>query len=154
MELMSAQKHPKKSECVAQGGTYSGNPLVMRAGYEATRIYEDRTLYAHIDRLGAKLMKGLEEAVEDTGANARVTGYGSKVKIHFLKRGSKINDMKSLVVNCDTETEKRYFAHLISNRIFALTQVMVHFYISLPHTEQEIDDLISATRSFLKSAAK
>ncbi|MGD0550981.1 MAG: aminotransferase class III-fold pyridoxal phosphate-dependent enzyme [Candidatus Bathyarchaeia archaeon] len=154
MELMSSQKHPKKSECVAQGGTYSGNPLVMRAGYEATKIYEERKLYAHIDRLGAKLMKGLEEAVEDTGANARVTGYGSKVKIHFPKRGSKVNDMKSLVINRDTEIEKRYFGQLISNRIFALTQGMVHFSISLPHTEQEIDDLISATRSFLKSVPK
>ena len=154
MELMSSQKHPKKSECVAQGGTYSGNPLVMRAGYEATKIYEERKLYAHIDRLGAKLMKGLEEAVKDTGANARVTGYGSKVKIHFPKRGSKVNDMKSLVINRDTETEKRYFAHLISNRIFALTQGMVHFYISLPHTEQEIDELISVTRGFLKSVGK
>jgi glutamate-1-semialdehyde 2,1-aminomutase len=154
MELMSAQKHPRKSECVAQGGTYSGNPLVMRAGYEATKIYEVRKLYAHIDRLGAKLMKGLEEAVKDSGANARVTGYGSKVKIHFPKRGSKVNDMKSLIINRDTETEKRYFAHLISNKIFALTQGMVHFYISLPHTEQEIDDLISATRSFLKSVGK
>jgi len=154
MELMSSQKHPKKSECVAQGGTYSGNPLVMRAGYEATKIYEERRLYAHIDRLGAKLMKGLEEAVRDTGANARVTGYGSKVKIHFPKRGSKVNDMKSLVINRDTETEKRYFGHLISNRIFALTQGMVHFYISLPHTEQEIDDLISVTRGFLKSVSK
>jgi glutamate-1-semialdehyde 2,1-aminomutase len=154
MELMSARKHPKKSECVAQGGTYSGNPLVMRAGYEATKIYEERKLYAHIDRLGAKLMKGLEEAVRDSGANARVTGYRSKVKIHFPKRGSKVNDMKSLVINRDTETEKRYFAHLISNRIFALTQGMVHFYISLPHTEQEIDELISATRGFLKSVGK
>jgi glutamate-1-semialdehyde 2,1-aminomutase len=154
MELMSSQKHPKKSECVAQGGTYSGNPLVMRAGYEATKIYEERKLYAHIDRLGAKLMRGLEEAVEDTGANARVTGYGSKVKIHFPKRGSKVHDMKSLVINRDTETEKRYFGHLISNRIFALTQGMVHFYISQPHTEQEIDTLISATCSFLKSVPK
>jgi len=31
---------------------------------------------------------------------------------------------------------------------------MVHFYISLPHTEQEIDDLISVTRGFLKSVSK
>ena len=87
MELMSSQKHPKKSECVAQGGTYSGNPLVMRAGYEATKIYEERKLYTHIDGLGAKLMKGLEEVVKDTGANARVTGYGSKSRSIFQSMG-------------------------------------------------------------------
>jgi glutamate-1-semialdehyde 2,1-aminomutase len=154
MELMSSQKHPKKSECVAQGGTYSGNPLVMRAGYEATKIYEGRELYVHIDGLGAKLRKGLEEVVKDTGANARVTGYGSKVKIHFPKRGAKITDAKSLLVNADSATEKRYFQHLISNGIFALTQSRVHFYISLPHTEQEVDKLISTTGDFLRSVPK
>ncbi len=154
MELMSSQKHPKKSECVAQGGTYSGNPLVMRAGYEATKVYEDRKLYAHIDGLGAKLRKGLEEVVKDTGANARVTGYGSKVKIHFPKRGARITDVKSLLLSADSATEKRYFQHLISNGIFALTQSRVHFYISLPHTEQEVDKLISTTGDFLKSMPK
>jgi glutamate-1-semialdehyde 2,1-aminomutase len=154
MELMSRQKHPKKSECVGQGGTYSGNPLVMRAGYEATKIYEEGRLYAHIDELGAKLMKGLEEVIKDTGANARVTGYGSKAKIHFPKRGAKVKDLKSLLTNADAATEKRYFRHLISNGIFALTQGNVHFYISLPHTEQEIDKLISTTGDFLKSVPK
>ncbi len=151
MELMSSQKHPSKSECVAQGGTYSGNPLVMRAGYEATKIYEQRKLYAHIDGLGAKLRKGLEEVVKDTGVNARVTGYGSKVKIHFPKRGAKITDVKSLLLNADSATEKRYFQHLISNGIFALTQNRVHFYISLPHTEQDVAKLISTTGDFLRS---
>jgi glutamate-1-semialdehyde aminotransferase len=83
-----------------------------------------------------------------------VTGYGSKVKIHFPKRGAKITDVKSLLLNADSVTEKRYFQHLISNGIFALTQSRVHFYISLPHTEQEVDKLISTTGDFLRSVPK
>ena len=154
MELMNQQKHPKRSECVNQGGTYSGNPLATRAGYEATKIYEERKLYAHIDGLGARLMKGLEDATNDTGVNARVTGYGSMAKIHFPRRGAKVKDLRSLLTNADSETERKFFRHLISNGIFALTQGQVHFHISLPHTEQEIDKLISTTRDFLKSLAK
>jgi len=57
-------------------------------------------------------------------------------------------------LNADSAMEKRYFQHLISNGIFALTQSRVHFYISLPHTEQEIGDLVSTTGNFLKSEAK
>jgi glutamate-1-semialdehyde 2,1-aminomutase len=154
MELMNHQKHPKRSECVAQGGTYSGNPLVMRAGYETTKIYEEGKLYAHIDGLGTKLMKGLESAINDAGANARVTGYSSEAKVHFPKRGAKVKDLRSLLMNADSGTEKRFFRHLISNGIFALTQGQVHFYISLPHTEQEIDKLISTTSNFLRSIPK
>ncbi len=154
MELMNQQKHPKRSDCVVQGGTYSGNPLAMHAGCAAAKIYEEGKLYAHINGLGAKLMKGLEDAINETGASARVTGYGSVVKIHFLKPGANVNDLKSLLANVDSGMDRKYFRHLISNGIFALTQGQVHFYLSLPHTEQEIDKLVSSTRDFLKSGGK
>jgi glutamate-1-semialdehyde aminotransferase len=62
--------------------------------------------------------------------------------------------LRSLLTNADSETERKFFRHLISNGIFALTQGQVHFHISLPHTEEEIDKLISTTREFLKSLAK
>jgi glutamate-1-semialdehyde 2,1-aminomutase len=154
MELMNHQRHPKRSDCVDQGGTYSGNPLATRAGYEATKIYAEGTVYTHINRLGARLMKGLEDVISDTGVDARVTGYGSVAAIHFPKRGTNVKDLRSLLANADCQTEKKFFRHLLSNGIFALTQSQVHFHISLAHTEQEIDKLIATTREFLKSVAK
>jgi glutamate-1-semialdehyde 2,1-aminomutase len=150
MELMDHRKHPTHSH-VVRGGTYAGNPLAMRAGYEATRVYEKGELYTHIDRLGQKLIEGLEGAVENGHANARVTGYGSMSKLHFLKGKVRTFNLKSLMIHADQETEKKYFHYLISNEIFALPDSMVHFYVSMAHSEEDIEKLVHTTEDFLKS---
>jgi glutamate-1-semialdehyde 2,1-aminomutase len=150
---MDASKHPGK-ECVVQGGTYSGNSLVMHAGCEAMKVYEEGSMYPRMNRLGEKLMKGLEEAVEETHANARITGYKSTVKIHFPRAGAKITDARSLLLNLDKEMEKKYFKYMLSRGILVMIPAIPHFYITFPHTEQEIDSAISASRDFLKSMPK
>ena len=148
MELMDHLKHPKKSENVSQGGTYSGNPLVMRAGYEAMQEYKKGEVYSHINRLGEKLRRGLEEIAIKYNAPDYVTGLGSMVKIHFLK--SKSRDFKSTFINSDKELEKKYFHFLISKGILAMVLGKVHFFISLPHSEEDIERLISLTEEFIR----
>lgn len=150
MELMDNIKYPKKSEHVAQGGTYSGNPLVMRAGYEAMAEYENKEIYRHINYLGERLKVKLEEAVQKSRVNAFVSGVGSMAKIHFLQGEVKRFDLKSLMAHSDRELENRYFRHLISNGILAMIPNRVHFFISLPHDEEDIDKLVDATESFFK----
>jgi glutamate-1-semialdehyde 2,1-aminomutase len=151
MELMNHRKHPKKSQLVMRGGTYVGNPLVMHAGYEATLLYEKGEFYSHINELGRRLREGLQRCVDASKSNACITGYGSMSKLHLLKKPVREPNLKSLVTNTDHEREDSYFRHLISKGIFAMTAGQVHFYISLPHNEDEIDRLITATEDFLKS---
>ncbi len=151
MELMDHIKYPKKSENVAQGGTYSGNPLVMRAGYKATKEYEKSEIYSYMNKLGEKLKKGLEEIIEKNNINAYVAGLGSMVKIHFLKENIKKYDLRTLVANANKEIEKKYFQYLVSNNIIAMTQGKIHFFISLPHKEEDIEKLINVTEAFIKS---
>jgi len=151
MELMDPLKHPKRSQLVMRGGTYVGNPLVMRAGYEATLLYEKGEFYSRINELGRRLRNGLQRTVDTSKANAYVTGYGSMSKLHLLKKPVRRSNLKSLVTNSDHVREKNYFRHLISKGLFAMTADQVHFYISLPHNEDEIDRVITATEEFLKS---
>jgi glutamate-1-semialdehyde 2,1-aminomutase len=152
MERMDNRKYSDRSDLVMRGGTYVGNPLVMRAGYEATKVYEKGKFYAHIDRLGEKLRNGMQEAVDETSANAYVSGFGSISRLHLLKKHVDKHDLKTLVTNIDTQREKAYFRHLVSKGILAMTAGQVHFYISLPHRSEEIDSVIRATKEFLKSS--
>ena len=151
MELMNPLTHPKRSQLVMRGGTYVGNPLVMRAGYEATLLYEKGEFYSRINELGRRLRKGLQRAVDTSRTNAYVTGSGSMSKLHFLKKSVRRPSLKSFVMNSDHARERNYFRHLISKGLFAMTADQVHFYISLPHNDDEIDRVITATEEFLKS---
>ena len=151
MELMNPLSHPKRSQLVMRGGTYVGNPLVTRAGYEATLLYEKGEFYTHINELGAKLRKGLQGAVDSTKTAAQVTGYGSMSKLHLLKKPVRKPSLKSLVTNSDHTMENKYFRYLLSKGLLAMTADQVHSYISVPHNEDEINRLITATEEFLKS---
>jgi glutamate-1-semialdehyde 2,1-aminomutase len=126
----------------------------MRAGCEAMKVFEEGSMYPRMNGLGERLLKGLEEAIEETHANARVTGYKSTVKLHFPRTGARITDARSLLLNLDKEKEKMYFKHMLSKGILAMIPAVPHFYITFPHTEQEIDLAISASRDFLKSMSK
>jgi len=54
----------------------------------------------------------------------------------------------------DKEIEKKYFKFMLSKGILAMIPAIPHFYVTFPHTDQEIDSAISATRDFLKSMSK
>jgi len=151
MELMDHTKHPRRSENVAQGGTYSGNPLVMRAGYEAMQEYKKKDVYNNINKLGERLKTGFKEIMERSNTEGYVAGLGSMVKIHFLKERTKNNDLQTLLSKAHKEREIKYFHHLLSNRILAMAPGKVHFFISNPHTTEDIDNLITVTEDFIKS---
>lgn len=135
-----------------RGGTYDGNPLVMRAGYEAMQEYKKKTIYDHVNHLGEKLRREMEEIISRYNLPYHVTGLGSMAKIHFLKSTNR--DYKSVFANSDKELEKKYFHSLISKGILAMTPRRVHFFISLPHSEEDIEKLVSATEEFIKSNYK
>lgn len=125
----------------------------MSLSAQATRLYEKGDVYKHIDRLGSKL-KGLQDAVQDTRANAYVTGYGAIAKVHLLKNMIPKKDLKSLITNADQRAEKNYFRYLIARGVLAMTPTEVHSYVSLPHTEEGIEKTLTATEDFLRSTKK
>jgi len=149
MDLMDHLKHPGKANHVVQGGTYSGNPLVTRCGYEALKEFEKGYMYPKMNRLGENARKGIEEAVERSGVNAFVTGMGSMLKLHFTKEKPK--DIRTANLTRDPNLDKQYFRYLVSHGVLAMTPSYPHFFVSLPHTEEDIDRLISLTEDFLKT---
>lgn len=149
MELMDHLKHPGKANHVQQGGTYSGNPLVTRCGYAALKEFGKGYMYPKMDRLGEKARRGIEDAIEKSGVKAFVTGMGSMFKLHFTKERPK--DIRTANLTRDPELDKEYFRYLVSHGVLAMTPSYPHFFVSLPHTEEDIERLISLTEDFLKS---
>lgn len=66
---------PRRPEAVAHGGTFSANPVSLRAGLAALRALDSTTI-ERIDALGERLRVGLREL------GCTVTGRGSLSKVH------------------------------------------------------------------------
>ncbi|WP_316399085.1 aspartate aminotransferase family protein [Bradyrhizobium sp. 33ap4] len=68
-----------------QGGTFSANPLSMKAGLVAMR-HLDEEAFAHLDMLGNIVRGGINQAISRRGAPLSVTGAASLFRIHPMAK--------------------------------------------------------------------
>src|SRR3954466_7959829 len=67
------------------GGTFSANPVTMRAGLAAMELL-DEPAFAKLDVLGQRVRSGIDEAFRKAGVPGGTVGLGSLLKIHFADR--------------------------------------------------------------------
>ncbi|MCY6372183.1 glutamate-1-semialdehyde 2,1-aminomutase [Clostridium ganghwense] len=132
---------------VYQAGTMSGNPIVMAAGYAAlTKLYNNTEIYTHIEKLGAKLQKGIEEAAKEKGLPIVVNRCGSMMTIFFTEKGRVTNYEEAKA--CDTKMYAAFFEHMLNNGIYMAPSQFEALFIGAKHTEEDIDKFIDAVKRF------
>src|ERR1700716_26223 len=67
------------------GGTFSANPVTMRAGIAAMELL-DKQEFARLETLGELLREGLRGAFSDAGLPGCVTGAGSLLRFYLVDR--------------------------------------------------------------------
>jgi len=151
MELLDHIKRPNFWERSFHGGTYVGNALSTRAGYTLITELEKNAdkFYPYMERLGDKFRKGLEDVFSRYNFEAYVTGVGSMVGIHFTKERP-INGLTAERTK-NLELCKKFFSYMLDNKIAYLTPRSPHLFLSIAHTEEEIDKFVSLTEEFIKS---
>jgi glutamate-1-semialdehyde 2,1-aminomutase len=150
-ERLDHRRAPKGAR-VFQGGTFTGNPISLVAGLETLKALQDGAIYAHLDRLGAKMRSGLAAAFADAGIPAGISGIGSTVGVHFRPGGAPRNAREA--ASDDVELGKQYFDHMRSRAVAYLTPDLPHMFISAAHTDADIDAFIAATREFAAKAGR
>jgi len=128
-------------------GTFSANPVTLTAGLTAMKKF-DRDTIAHLNALTTKAVKGIESAIAETAATACVTGAGSMFRIHF-KETSPVHFREAF-----TSDEENRKTKVMLDHLFDAGFVMINTWsgaLSTPMSETEVDGLVSAIRSGLKS---
>src|SRR3954466_1663359 len=67
------------------GGTFSANPVTMRAGLAAMELL-DETAFQRLDLIGERVRTGINETFARCGLAGGTVGLGSLLKIHFADR--------------------------------------------------------------------
>jgi glutamate-1-semialdehyde 2,1-aminomutase len=155
LEKTSPEKKSKKWERVLiGGGTFSAHPLTAAAGLTMLCYLKDRRkeVYPLLERKGEKVRKGVQEALDQEGVDAVVTGIGSLFQTHFpFKKGETLNSPHS--INRFTDIEKRE----IEFRIRMLTKGIHVMHggggLSIAHTNEDIEKIIKASRKVAKEMA-
>ncbi len=81
-EVMSVMDPLADSVRFPHSGTFSANPVTMRAGLTAMELF-DHDAARHVNRLGARARAGVEEVIGAVGIPACVTGGGSMLRVHL-----------------------------------------------------------------------
>jgi glutamate-1-semialdehyde 2,1-aminomutase len=130
---------------VYQAGTLSGNPLAVTAGL-VTLERLDAPAYARLEELGARLEAGMTRALAETGTPGVVQRVGSMLTLFF--HAGKVLDFRS-ALGSDTARFGRFHAALLAAGVYFPPSQFEAAFISLAHTDDDIDRTVAAVRRAL-----
>ncbi|MCW4050291.1 MAG: aspartate aminotransferase family protein [Candidatus Bathyarchaeota archaeon] len=148
MERIDHHKYPKPEDRSTHGGTFTGNPVSMVAGSATIDTLETGDIYRHIDGLGEKMRKNLQDIFNRSKLPATATGIGSTFATHFQDKEPK---NAGDTARNDMDATRAYFTHMLEKGIIYLSPTVSHCWISSPHTMEDVEAYLQATEEFMKS---
>ncbi|MDP7110270.1 MAG: glutamate-1-semialdehyde 2,1-aminomutase [Dehalococcoidales bacterium] len=133
---------------VYQAGTLSGNPLVMTAGIETLKALNQPGVYAQLETKSATLEKGIAGVASEAGIGLYISRAASLLTTFFTP--GKVVDYES-AKKADTELFARFFWHLLNEGIYWPSSQFEAAFVSLAHSDEEIQCTIEAISRALVS---
>jgi len=132
---------------VYQAGTLSGNPLAVTAGRTTLEIVREQpAAYDRLDSLGARAEELLRQALAAGGKSGCVNRVGSMLTLFF---GVDTVRNHSEASRADTASFARFFHGMLAEGVYLPPSQFEAFFISLAHTEADIERLGRAARAAL-----
>ena len=141
---------------VYQAGTLSGNPLAMSAGIVTLRLLDSSEAYPRLESLGAQLQAGLEAGARAAGLPVVVQRCGSMITPFFLADGGNMeNGVRNYAdaLACNTARFAGFFKLMLEGGIMIPPSQYEAWFISLPHTPEDIDATIEKAAVAMKTLA-
>ncbi len=133
---------------VYHAGTLSGNPLAMAAGVATLNRLKERGTYKRLNELTGYLVQGLRGILKRLGIRAQINSVGSMFTLFFTER--EVVDYES-ALSSDTKMYSRFFKRMLGDGIMFPPSQFEALFLSLAHTEKEVDMTLRAAYSTLKN---
>jgi glutamate-1-semialdehyde 2,1-aminomutase len=135
---------------VYQAGTLSGNPLAMAAGCAALDALAQSGTYERLEAATTRLHVGLSRAVEAAGAMVTLNRAGSLITPFFCR--GPVTDW-STAKTADTKLYGRFFHAMLKRGVYLAPAQFEAAFVSLAHSEKDIDSTIKAAGDALAEIA-
>jgi glutamate-1-semialdehyde 2,1-aminomutase len=133
---------------VYQAGTLSGNPLATAAANATLDVLADKDCYGRLEYSTAMLEEGLAAAAKEADIPVTINRVGSIMSCFFSDRPIRnFADVQSTNI----KQFKKFFAYMLGYGIYLAPSAYEAMFVSLAHTQDDIDKTIEAARkSFRK----
>ena len=132
---------------VYQAGTLSGNPLAMTAGIETLRLLKRPGVYKTLEKNSKLLSEGLKAEFKKAGVKATFNRVGSMFTTFFTDKA--VTDYAGAKTS-DTAAFSKYFKLMLAEGVNLAPSQFEAGFLSLAHTETDIDKTIRAAAKALK----
>ena len=133
---------------VYQAGTLSGNPLAVTAGIATLRLLRQAGIYPELEGRSTKLAEGLRRAAQKAGVAATVNQVGSMFTLFFTPQPVTNWDTAK---TADTARFGGFFRAMLERGVYLPPSQFEAAFVSLAHTEEEIERTIAAAEASLSS---
>ena len=135
---------------VYQAGTLSGNPLAMAAGLATLRQIDAMPgFYDVLEQLGARLETGVRACIARGGYPCRLARVGSMWTLFFT--ADEVGDWAS-ASRCETARYGRFFHEMLRRGMSLAPSQFEANFISMAHTDADIDATVHAVGEALALA--
>ncbi len=135
---------------VFQAGTLSGNPAATAAGIATLRELRATMPYEQLERRSSRLAQGLADAATAAGIAHAVGRCGAMLTLFFSSRP--VTDW-DVAAQCDTKRFARFFWGMIDRGVYLPCSQYEAMFVSIAHTEDDIDRTITAAQEVLAEIA-
>lgn len=126
--------------------TLAGNPVSASASLATLTELRNPGAYDQLHALGMRLREGFKELLLDLGIPGRVLGDGPLCQVLFTDEP--VKDYRT-AFRADREKGRQFVLALLKNGIF-LNPMGTKLYLSLAHTEEDIQRILEIGRNVLK----
>lgn len=133
---------------VYQAGTLSGNPLAMAAGLTSLTKLKQSGNYTRLRKLTETLVDGISDAIKMSGAKASVNSVESMFTLFFNEAPP--TDYES-ALRSNTKKYSKFFDNLLKAGIMFPPSQFEAVFLSLAHTEKDVNKTIEAVYKSLKT---
>jgi len=132
---------------VYQAGTFSGNPVVMKAGLATLRLL-NTDFYQLLNDKCAEFSKDLNDSFQENDLDVHLSAYKSMMSIRF--RREPVMNYDDAAAAAGGEQYARLFQHLLAEGIYLPPADLESFFVSGMHRKRDLDQLSSLLKSFFK----
>ena len=129
---------------VVHAGTLNGNPLSLAAAHAAIEVLAtgSGSIYPHLRARANRLREGIGAALRDAGAPVSISGDGPLFQVSFLDKPAE-NYRDTLRARTDWYGD--FAMGLLDKGVLTLPDG--RWYVSVAHTDEDIDRTLEAVRA-------
>ena len=135
---------------VYQAGTLSGNPLAMAAGLAMLKAIQKPGFYEQLEARVKQMLDGFQAAADKHGIPFTTNSAGSMFGLFFTEL-SEVTCFKDVAEQCDGERFNQFFHGMLEQGVYLAPSSFEAGFMSIAHSEQDIEATIAAAEKVMAS---